>query len=155
MISDHTATKPKHSMKEGGTPSMELLTLWAQSWGSLLQIWLTQQKATQQLVDKYSHELWVYKREHRKYDMVKQQQDYWTWHSRQSKEWLDDFEFGEAPSDVFKQYDEMRCGLADEVLFSINDTRATTQVGLIVKRIQQVDVKVLNLLKIRVPPIIS
>jgi hypothetical protein len=119
--------------------------------GVLIANMVNSTEPTQQLVDKYSHELLVYKREHCKYDMVKQQQDYWALHSRQSKECLDDFEFGEAPSDVFKQYDEMRCGLADEVLFSINETRATTQVYLMVKRIQQVDVKVLNLLKTRGP----
>jgi hypothetical protein len=102
---------------------------------------------TQQLVDKYSHELWVYKRGHCKYDRVKQQQDFRSWHSRQSKEWLSDFEFGEIPKDVFKEYDEMRCGLADEVLFSINETMATTQTDQIVKRIQQVDVDILKTLR--------
>jgi DNA-binding PadR family transcriptional regulator len=51
------------------------------------------------------------------------------------------------PKDVFQQYDEMRCGLADEVLFSINVTMATTLVETIVKRIQKIDIDVLDLIR--------
>ncbi|UCC58531.1 MAG: hypothetical protein JSW14_01005 [Candidatus Bathyarchaeum sp.] len=119
--------------------------------GVLIANMVSPSEPTQQLVDKYSHELWVYSRGRCKYDRVKQQQDFRSWHSRQSKEWLQDFKFGEIPLDVFKQYDEMRCGLADEVLFSINETMATTQVDKIAKRIAQIDIDILTLLTRRGP----
>jgi predicted transcriptional regulator len=45
----------------------------------------------------------------------------------------------------------MRCGLADEVLLSINETMATIQVEAIVKRIQRIDMDILDLIR-RVGP---
>jgi len=101
---------------------------------------------TQQLVEKYTHELFVYSRGRCKYDRVKHQQDFYSFRTRQNKEWLLDFEFEEIPRDVFKQYDEKRCSLADEVLVSIQDVMATTEIESLLKRIKPMDVKVLRLI---------
>jgi len=114
--------------------------------GVLLANMVSPNEPTQQLIDKYTHELFVYKRGHVKYDKVKQQQDFRAWRSIQSKTWIDDFEFREVPKDVFQQYDEMRVALADEVLFSITETMTTDQIEVILKRIQRKDTDILDLI---------
>ena len=81
-----------------------------------------------------------------KYDRVKHQQDFYNFRTRQNKEWLQDFEFGQVPKDVFKQYDELRCSLADEVLVSIKDVMAATEVETIMKRIKPTDMNLLRLI---------
>lgn len=115
--------------------------------GVLIANMVTPSSPTQQLTEKFSHELFVYSRGRCKYDMVKHQQDFYNFRSRQNKEWLWDFEFGEVPKDVFKQYDEMRCSLADEVLVSIKDVMATTEVESILKRVSTTDINLLNIIK--------
>jgi len=114
--------------------------------GVLIANMVTPSSPTQQLVEKYSHELYVYSRGRCKYDRVKHQQDYYNFRTRQNKEWLCDFEFAEVPKDVFKQYDEMRCSLADEVLVSIKDVMAVTEVETIVKRVKPIDENLLRLI---------
>ncbi len=52
----------------------------------------------------------------------------------------------EVPEDVFRQYDELRCSLADEVLVSIKDVMAVTEVEAIVKRIKPTDTNLLRLI---------
>lgn len=114
--------------------------------GVLIANMVTPSSPTAQLVEKYTHELFVYSRGRCKYDRVKHQQDYYNFRTRQNKEWLCDFEFEEIPMDVFKQYDEMRCSLADEVLVSIKDVMAITEVDTIVKRIKPTDMNLLRLI---------
>lgn len=114
--------------------------------GVLIANMVTPSTPTLQLTEKYSHELYVYSRGKCKYDRVKHQQDFYNFRTRQKKEWLTDFEFVQVPVEVFKQYDELRCSLADEVLVSIKDVMATTEVETIVKRIKPTDMNLLNLL---------
>ena len=119
--------------------------------GVLMANMVSPNEATQQLQEKYTHEIFVHRRGEAKYDKVHQQQDYRSWNSRQKKEWRWEFEFDEVPKDVFKQYDEVRCQLADEVLFSINETIAIDQIANILNRIQTIDVNLLSLIKKRGP----
>jgi len=114
--------------------------------GVLIANMVTPSSPTLQLTEKYSHELYVYSRGRCKYDKVKHQQDYYNFRTRQNKEWLCDFEFAEVPKDVFKQYDEMRCSLADEVLVSIKDVMAVTEVETILKRVKPIDMNLLRLI---------
>lgn len=114
--------------------------------GILIANMVSPNEATQQLSDKYTHEIFVHSRGQAKYDKVHQQQDFNSWRAMQSKEWLQEFTFGEVPKDVFKQYDEMRCQLAQEVLFSINETMAVEQVENIMRRIQKTDINLLSIL---------
>jgi hypothetical protein len=107
---------------------------------------VTPSSPTLQLTEKYSHELYVYSRGRCKYDRVKHQQDFYNFKTRQNKEWLWDFQFKEVPEDVFRQYDEMRCSLADEVLVSIKDVMAVTEVETIVKRVKPIDENLLRLI---------
>lgn len=107
--------------------------------GVLIANMVAPDELTQQLSNKYTHEIFVHTRGYAKYDVIHQQQDFNQWRSRQKKIWRWEFNFEEIPRDVFLQYDEMRTGLAKEVLFSINDTMAEMQVETILKRIQQPD----------------
>lgn len=115
--------------------------------GVLMANMVSPSEATQQLQEKYTHEIFVHSRGQAKYDKVHQQQDYKRWESRRTKEWRWEFDFEEIPKDVFKQYDEMRCQLADEVLFSINETIVIDQISNILNRIQPMDVNLLSLIR--------
>lgn len=119
--------------------------------GVLIANMVTPSSPTQQLTEKFTDELFVYTRGRCKYDHVKHQQDFYNFRSRQNKEWLDDFEFSEIPTDVFKQYDEMRCSLADEVLVSIQDVMATTELASILKRMKPIDFNLLMFLSDKGP----
>jgi len=119
--------------------------------GVLVANMVSPNEATQQLSDKYTHEIFVYSRGIAKYDKVHQQQDFHSWQSRQRKEWMLEFRFDEVPKDVFKQYDDMRCQLAEEVLFSINETIAVEQVETIMKRMDKTDINLLKILLERGP----
>lgn len=114
--------------------------------GILIANMVTPSTPTLQLTEKYTHELFVYSRGRCKYDRIKHQQDFYNFRTRQNKEWLLDFEFEEIPRDVFVQYDEMRCSLADEVLVSIKDVMAITEVSTIVKRIKPMDMNLLRMI---------
>jgi len=119
--------------------------------GVLIANMVTPSSPTLQLTEKYTHELFVHSRGRCKYDRVKHQQDYYNFRTRQNKEWLCEFEFEEVPRDVFKQYDELRCSLADEVLVSIKDVMATTEVESIIKRMKPIDYNLLTFLEERGP----
>lgn len=119
--------------------------------GILIANMVSPAEATQQLADKYTHEIFVHRRGCAKYDKVHQEQDFSSWRARQKKEWLLEFTFNEIPLDVFKQYDEMRTGLAKEVLFNINEVIAVNEVETILKRLQKPDIKLLNLLNSKGP----
>jgi hypothetical protein len=45
----------------------------------------------------------------------------------------------------FRQYDEMRMGLADEVLQSIDDSLVETHIDTLMKRVQPIDLNLLEL----------
>lgn len=106
---------------------------------------------TQQLQTKFTHELWIQKRGHCKYDRVKSQQDYRGWNPRSSKVWLQEFNFKEIPGDVFKQYDEMRMNLCDEVIQKLKDEIVETHMDSLMKRVQPLDVQLLQLIEMKGP----
>jgi hypothetical protein len=62
-----------------------------------------------------------------------------------------EFDFDPMPQDVFNKYDEMRTGLAKEVLFNINETIAENELERIIRRLQKPDIQLLNLLHDRGP----
>jgi len=79
--------------------------------------------ATQQLQEKYTHEVYVESRGHAKYDVVQWQQNFNGWQARQDKTWLCSFPFEPAPMDVYKEYDAMRLDLVDELIQQIDDAQ--------------------------------
>ena len=106
---------------------------------------------TEQLLQKYTHEILVNINEDGKrlykYDKCSSQQDFRGWRSRQSKSWLEAQEFGRVPLDVFKQYDATRTSLVDEVYVSMQDAMAEDTIDRLMKRVQPIDYDLLFLIR--------
>lgn len=102
---------------------------------------------TDQLQTKYTHEIYVEKRGEAKYDKVDWQQNYSGWQTRQGKTWLQTFDVEPAPAEVYKEYDEMRRGLVDE-LFQIIDDAMVENDGLrVFRRLNKDDVELIEILQ--------
>jgi len=123
--------------------------------GVLLATMVNPRSPTQQLLEKYTHEIMVTLGPSHtrlfKYDKCKSQQDFYGWKARQNKEWLEEQEFGRVPLDVFKQYDEMRTDLVDEVLVSMQDAMVEDTLGRLMKRVEAVDYQLIGLIKQKGP----
>jgi len=107
--------------------------------GVLLANMVKPNEATQQLTEKYTHEVWVYSRGKAKFDTVHQEQDFSNWNSRQKKRWIASITFPEVPKWVYKEYNTMRVQLAKEALFNIKETISMNEVDIVLKRIQKSD----------------
>jgi len=106
---------------------------------------------TFQLQQKYTHEIFVPSRGVYKYDAVDWQQDYRGWRPKRKKDWIETQKFNPVPDDVYKQYDEMRMALVDEVEQRIRDAISETQTEYILKRITPKDIQLLELIQSRGP----
>jgi len=115
--------------------------------GVLMATMVEPSEPTQQLQNKYSHELWVYSRGCVKYDRYRRMQDYKGFRSKGRKTWIDDFEFDPIPDDVFREYDQMRQALADEVLVSIEDTQVESQLDYLIRRLEPIDYQLMRIIK--------
>jgi len=102
---------------------------------------------TQQLQNKYSHELWVYARGSVKYDRYHRLQDYKGFKSKGRKTWIDDFEFDPIPNEIFREYDQMRQALADEVLVSIEDTMIESGLDYLMRKLEPIDYQLMRIIK--------
>lgn len=103
--------------------------------------------ATQQIQEKYTHEIYVDRRGHAKFDVVDWQQNYAGWQSLQNKHWLEEAEFENVPKDVYKEYDEMRLGLVDELFQQIDDAQIENEGPKIFRRFTIEDVHFLELVQ--------
>jgi len=112
--------------------------------GVLLVNMVSPRSSTQQLQEKYTHEIWVYKKGHYKYDRCKMMQDYRGFQANIHKDWIDEGSFERMPMDKFKQYDEQRMSLADEVLQIAEDSLVETHMGNLIKRVPPIDVNFLR-----------
>lgn len=113
----------------------------------LIGTMLIPSEPTYQIYQKYTHELWVYEKGKAKYDVVDWQQDYRGWQARQGKEWIDSFTFETIPMEVYKEYDEQRCSIADELDQQIDDAIQETQTPMTLKRLQPIDVELMELIQ--------
>lgn len=102
--------------------------------------------ATQQIQEKYTHEVYVERRGHAKYDAVDWQQNYAGWQARQDKTWLHEFTFEEVPKDVYREYDEMRLSLVDELFQQIDDAQIENEGLRVFRRLTNQDVELIELL---------
>ena len=115
--------------------------------GVLIATMVKPSEPTQQLQEKYTHELWVYSRGQVKYDRWHAFQDYKGFKALGQKSWEDDFEFDPIPNKVFVEYDQMRQALADEVLVSIEDTMVETQLDYLMRRLEPIDAQLMKTIK--------
>ena len=106
---------------------------------------------TEQLLLKYTHEIKIERitSEKRlyKYDTCERQQDFKGWRHRQKKDWIEQQEFGKVPLDVYKQYDEMRLSLVDEVFETITDSMVEDTLESTLKRLKPIDHQLIRLIK--------
>ena len=102
---------------------------------------------TQQLQEKYTHEVYLDRQRHAKYDKVDWQQNFNGWQSRQDKEWLHEFDVKLAPIDVYKQYDEMRLALVDELMQQIDDAQIENEGTKVFRRLNSSDVEFIEIMQ--------
>jgi len=117
--------------------------------GVLLVNMVSPRSPTQQLQEKYTHEVWIPYKGHYKYDKVQWRQDFRGWAAQMNKDWIDEDEFDPMPPEKFKQYDDLRMDLADEVMQVIEDSLVETHMDGLVKRVQPIDLDLLRLIKER------
>jgi len=115
--------------------------------GVLMATMVEPSEPTQQLQNKYSHELWIHSRGHAKYDRYHRLQDYKGFRSKGRKTWIDDFEFDPIPDDVFREYDQMRQALADEVLVSIEDTIIESGLEYLMRKLEPINYQLMRIIK--------
>jgi len=115
--------------------------------GVLMATMVEPSEPTQQLQNKYSHELWVYTRGRVKYDRYHRLQDYKGFRSKGRKTWIDDFEFDPIPDEIFREYDKMRQALADEVLVSIEDTMVESGLEYLMRKLEPIDYQLMRIIK--------
>jgi len=119
--------------------------------GVLLATMIEPTSPTEQLLLKYTHEIKIDavnpKERIYKYDTCTRQQDFKGWKHRQKKDWIEEQEFGKVPLDVYEQYDEMRMSLVDEVFETMTDSMVETTLDGIMKRLQPLDLQLIQLIK--------
>jgi hypothetical protein len=103
--------------------------------------------ATQQIQEKYTHEIYVAERGHAKYDQVRWQQNFGGWQAMQDKTWIHDFYFEPAPLDVYKEYDEMRQSLVDELFQQIDDAQIENEGLKTFRRLNSDDIDLIEILQ--------
>lgn len=101
---------------------------------------------TLQLQEKYTHEVFLDRPNHAKYDKVSWQQNYGGWLSLQNKEWLHEFDIEKAPIDVYKEYDEMRQSLVDELFQQIDDAQIENEGIKVFRRLDSTDVEFIEMM---------
>lgn len=106
---------------------------------------------TFQIMQKYTHELFLPQRGVYKYDKVVWNQDFKGWRARKSKDWIETNNFKPVPTDVYLQYDEMRLALVDEMKQRIQDAIAESRTDQILKRLLDSDIKLLETIQVRGP----
>lgn len=101
---------------------------------------------TQQIQEKYTHEVYIDTKGVAKYDKVDWQQNYGGWQPKQNKDWIETFDFYQVPTDVYKEYDTMRMSLVDELEQLIKDCMADNETLGIIKRMKEIDFEFLEIL---------
>jgi len=119
--------------------------------GVILATMINPRSPTQQLMEKYTHEIKVERvsddERIYKYDKCSAEQDYRGWRSRLDKDWKETQEFDKVPLDVYEQYDEMRMSLVDEVFEGIEEQMVEDSLSQILRRIEETDINILNFIK--------
>jgi len=101
---------------------------------------------TQQLQEKYTHEIFVYRKGKAKYDVVDWQQNYRGWQARQNKDWDQSFNFKMVPHDVYVEYDEMRVSVTQELKQLVKDKMADSEALSTMRRMHDIDFEFLQIL---------
>jgi hypothetical protein len=134
------------------TPAMDIFKGMMDTLGTSFAIFLssmgTANSLTQQLTDKYTAEVFVAKKGIGKYDKVDWEQSFKSWSPRTKKKWQDSFEFDLIPMDVYKEYDENRLALVEELKQQMKDCMVDNDSTRIIKRLDQIDIDFLDLINL-------
>jgi hypothetical protein len=119
--------------------------------GVLMATMIDPAEATQQLQNKYTAEIAVFKKGVYKYDRCQWQQDFAGWRTRTKKLYVETNSFDKVPDWVYKEYDKMRQALCDEVMQVIEDTISSTSISTVLKLVKPEDVEILQLIDLKGP----
>lgn len=121
----------------------------ATSFGIFLSSMGTANSLTQQLTDKYTAEVFVATKGKAKYDKCDWEQSFRSWSPRTKKKWQDSFTFDLVPMDVYREYDENRLALVEELKQIMKDAMVDNDSTRIIKRLDHVDIEFLDLITLK------
>jgi hypothetical protein len=137
--------------KTMGEPAMNIFKGAIDTYGTQMAILLSSMgnpdSITLQLQGKYTHEIYVPAKGEAKYDVIEWQQNFMGWQPRRRKAWCDNFTFESVPLDVYKEYDEKRLDLVDELNQLIRDSMIDNESTKLIRRMDDKDAKLLKLLQ--------
>jgi hypothetical protein len=132
-------------------PAMDIFKGAMDTYGTQIAIFLSSMgnpnSLTQQLQEKYTHEIYVPVRGEAKYDVIDWQQNFAGWQPRRKKTWHDSFDFGEVPLDVYKEYDDHRLSLVDQLNQLIKDAMVDGESYRLLRRLDDKDLEFLRNLR--------
>ena len=134
-------------------PAMDIFKGAMDTYGTQIAIFLSSMgnpnSLTQQLQEKYTHEIYVPVRGEAKYDIIDWQQNFAGWQPRRKKTWHDSFDFGQVPKDVYKEYDDHRLSLVDQLNQLIKDAMVDSESYRLLRRIDDKDVAFLRQFQVK------
>ena len=137
------------------TPAFDIFNGMMDTLGTSFAIFLssmgTANSLTQQLTDKYTAEIFIAVRGKAKYDKCDWEQSFKSWSPRTKKKWQDTFKFDNVPMDVYKEYDEHRLALVEELKQQMKDAMVDNDSARIIKRLDPIDIEFLDLIQLKGP----
>jgi len=113
---------------------------------NLISTMVDPSEPTQQLNAKFTHEVQITSVGHYKYDKIDWRQDFRSNRIRLKKIWLQTGSYDPWPSWVYKEYDQERCSLAEEVFQRIEDTLSDNNIERVLKILKPIDKSVLKII---------
>ncbi len=136
-------------------PAMDIFKGAMDTYGTQVSVWLSSMgnpnSLTQQLQEKYTHEIYIPTKGEAKYDMIDWQQNFAGWQPRRKKSWQDTFDFTPVPLDVYKQYDEHRLSLVAELNQLIKDAMIDGEGYRLLRKVDEDDIKLLQQIRDKGP----
>lgn len=124
-------------------PAMDIFKGAMDTYGTQIGVFLSSMgnpnSLTQQLQEKYTHEIYVPCKGEAKYDAIDWQQNFAGWQARRKKTWHDSFDFGMVPMDVYKEYDDHRLRLVDQLNQLIKDAMVDSESYRLLRRMDDKD----------------
>lgn len=128
-------------------PAMDIFKGAIDTYGTQIAVFLSSMgnpnSLTQQLQEKYTHEIYVHSKGEAKYDVIDWQQNFGGWQPRRKKVWHDSFDFGLVPMDVYKEYDENRLRLVQQLNQLIKDAMVDGESYRLLRRLDNEDIEFL------------
>lgn len=129
-------------------PAMDIFKGALDTYGTQMAVLLSSMgnpnSLTQQLQEKYTHEIYVPSKGEAKYDKIDWQQNFAGWQPRRKKDWQDSFDFDVVPLNVYKQYDEHRLSLVAQLNQLIKDAMVDGESYRLIKRLDEADISFLR-----------